>query len=133
MLPESVEVMTSRSCEHERVVVHDRPDIARRGDEPEIPALARGPAKGVKLCALHSVIRYEAAARDTPQLRYNINSPKASDCDWPGSREREQVVIRPLAGARGYRKDQCSQDGGLSQRDADVASLAVALRFRTCP
>ena len=66
MLSESVEVMTSRSCERERVVVHDRPDIARRGDEPEIPAPARGPAKGVKLCALQSVIRYEAAAQDIP-------------------------------------------------------------------
>ena len=48
---------------------------------------------------------------------YHIHRPKASDCDWPGSCERERVVIRPLAGARGYRKVQSSQDVGLSLRD----------------
>jgi hypothetical protein len=38
---------------------------------------------------------------------------KDSDFDLPGSREGQRVVIRPLAGARGYRKVQSSKDVGL--------------------
>ena len=44
-----------------------------------------------------------------------INRPKESDFDLPGSRERQRVVIRPLAGARGYRKVQSSKDVGLTR------------------
>ena len=43
-----------------------------------------------------------------------INRPKDSDFDLPGSRERQRVVIRPLAGARGYRKVQSSKDVGIA-------------------
>ena len=46
--------------------------------------------------------------------RSHINRPKDSDFDLPSSRERQRVVIRPLAGARSYRKLQSSQDVGLS-------------------
>ena len=45
-------------------------------------------------------------------LRGYINRPKDSDFDLPGSREGQRVVIRPLAGARGYRKVQSSKDVG---------------------
>ena len=45
-----------------------------------------------------------------------LNRSKDSDGDLPGSRERQRVVIRPLAGARGYRKVQRSKDVGLSSR-----------------
>ena len=43
----------------------------------------------------------------------NINRPKPSDFELPGSRERQRGVIRPLAGARGYRKVQSSKDVGI--------------------
>ena len=35
------------------------------------------------------------------------------DFDLPGSRQHQRVVIRPLAGARGYRKVQSSNDVGI--------------------
>ena len=44
----------------------------------------------------------------------NINRPKDSDFDLPRSRERQRVVIRPLAGARGYREVQSSKHVGFS-------------------
>jgi len=49
-----------------------------------------------------------------------INRPKESDFDLPGSRERQRVVIRPLAGARGYRKVQRSQDVGIKRGQLPV-------------
>jgi hypothetical protein len=57
--------------------------------------------------AVVSLIRRVAAQR-------YINRPKDSDFDLPGSRERQRAVIRPLAGARGYRKVQTSKDVGIS-------------------
>ncbi len=62
----------------------------------------------------------EAMALITPKwvsLRIasdDINRPKESDFDLPGSRERQRVVIRSLAGARGYRKVQRSKDVGIT-------------------
>ena len=47
-------------------------------------------------------------------LRASINRPNDSDIDLPGSRERQRVVIRPLAGARGYRIVQSSKDVGMT-------------------
>jgi hypothetical protein len=44
------------------------------------------------------------------QSSADTNLPKDADCDLPGSRERQRVVIRPAAGARGYRKVQSSKD-----------------------
>jgi len=41
-----------------------------------------------------------------------INRPNDADFDLPVSRERQRVVIRRLAGARGYRKVQGSKDVG---------------------
>ena len=49
-----------------------------------------------------------------------INRPKDSDFDLPVSRERQRVVIRPLAGARGYRKAQRSQDVGIKRGQLPV-------------
>ncbi len=48
--------------------------------------------------------------------RVHINRPNDSDFDFPGRRERQRVVIRPLAGARGYRKVQGSKDVGIISR-----------------
>ena len=45
-----------------------------------------------------------------------LNRPKDSDLDLPGSRERQRVVIRPLAGARGYRNVPSAKDVDLSSR-----------------
>ena len=55
-----------------------------------------------------------AYSLETKGRWYNINRPKDSDFDLLGSRERQRVVIRPLAGARGYRKVQSSKDVGMS-------------------
>ena len=51
----------------------------------------------------------------------NSNRPTVSDFDWPGSRERQRVVICPLAGARGYRK----------VRSSKIASLWLANGMRS--
>jgi hypothetical protein len=47
---------------------------------------------------------------------FDINRPKNSDFDLPSSREGQRGVIRPLAGARGYRKVQSSKDVGAKRR-----------------
>jgi hypothetical protein len=53
-------------------------------------------------------------AENSAQSSADINRPKVSDFDLPDSRERRPVVIRPLAGARGYRKVQSSKDVGMT-------------------
>ena len=47
---------------------------------------------------------------------FDLNRPKDSDFDLPSSREGQRGVIRPLAGARGDRKVQSSQDVGAKRR-----------------
>ena len=63
-----------------------------------------------------AALRAELPALVTHACDATINRPKDSDFDLPGSRERQRVVIRPLAGARGYRKVQRSKGVGLSSR-----------------
>ena len=53
-----------------------------------------------------AALRAELPALVTHACDATINRPKDSDFDLPGSRERQRVVIRPLASARGYRKVQ---------------------------
>jgi hypothetical protein len=45
-----------------------------------------------------------------------LNRPKDSGLEWLGSRERQRGVIRPLAGARGYRNVPSAKDVGLGSR-----------------
>jgi len=45
----------------------------------------------------------------------------------PGSRERQRVVIRPLAGARGYRKVRSSKDVGIGRLILDRGGGAAEI------
>ncbi len=84
---------------------------------PQAPPLGR--ATESWFCCTHSCrgrTPCNCRQREERGLRWrDSNRPNDSDFDLPGSRERQRVVIRPLAGARGYRIVQSSKDVGLTR------------------